>query len=339
MALKKYSCNQCQEFDNKQYKYCAKCGNEINKGEKSTQAGMIVLNVFLLFVAIASLVLAYLFYLHKENFVWNILLAIGIALGPASIINLLYNSIIRKEIRTVIKDNYQDLNDNAKEQISEETNKIRMYIDRIKGLDKTGVIKVFPNRKCAVPDIIKMIELEDQEIYIVATSMKGLRKLVNGNGKNIISILKEKEDKNVIIKFLLTHPAFAYLRENSEQYKREVHLAEDVIESISTLKENNFNLDNVFLVKSPPTIFGILTSKHMLLNPYPYMKRSYKTLTLLLSNDTCSDVYDYYKEAHFHIAKDNPNIVPLKDVDNIEIYKKYPDVVEVIKKELSRVLS
>jgi hypothetical protein len=253
----------------------------------------------------------------------NVLISAGIALGPVSLLGILYEWFLFDEIREGAKIAFS-------QEIASYVNPVICKLDeqRIKLLENTyvlselhklGIIKAYTQRKNAFKILRENMENEKEEIFLVGTSLRGLLHPHIGD-KIFQGILREKFSKikngksQIQIRILLTHPAFAYLRQNLEKLysrKEEFSIAQEIYEAVLQLKELGAAPYNVQFIKGTPTCFGVKTSKMMLINPYPYQDQALGSFCLIISNDpNRDDIYQSFEKTHF--IWDSPNNVSLK---------------------------
>ena len=252
----------------------------------------------------------------------SVLISLGIALGPVSILGIIYEWFLFDEIREGSKlafsceiSAYFDpvikkLND-QREKLLEST-----YI--LSELRKLGIIKAYKLRKNAFNGLRDYLINEEEEIFLVGTSLRGLLHPHIGD-REFQSILKSKFEKikkgesQIRIRILLTHPAFAYLRQNLEKLysrKEEFSIAQEIYEAVLQLKDLGADPNNIQFIKGTPTCFCVKTSKIMLINPYPYQDQALGSFCLVISNEANRDeIYQGFERTHF--IWDSPNTVTL----------------------------
>jgi hypothetical protein len=176
-------------------------------------------------------------------------------------------------------------------------------VDLLKSVRYAGITGVFKRRETALEEFAKALDEESKDIMIVGSSLKGLLQL--DEYKTLSDKLKFKAGlPGMRVRFLLTHPIVADLRASQE--KRGLsEIGEEVIRSLETLRCWNIPSDNVRLYLGTPTCFGIMTTRKMLINPYPYSSVSYDSpcLTVEYSPEGGSErigyFYDEFKSRHF----------------------------------------
>ena len=188
-------------------------------------------------------------------------------------------------------------------------------IDILQEIRDAGIIGVYRRREKAFDSFIAAIDDEDKEIMVVGSSMKGL--LQNDDFKEARQTLKFKiNSAKVRVKFLLTHPAFADFRAKQER-REPTEIGKEILSSLRILKEWEIKPSDVKLYMGTPTSFAMITSKKMLVNPYPYMFQAYNSPCFVLTCDHGPHgcyIYDEFKAHHFG-AWDTEMAVPVIDFD------------------------
>ena len=165
---------------------------------------------------------------------------------------------------------------------------MRSLIARITKLfdasERKGLEMVYPNRMEALKEFALYMKEEREEVLIIGSSLLGLFLYVPG----FKDIVQENPKK---FKFLLTHPDDSSKREGPEGRDPGV-IRREIIEGIHKLIKWDVPLDNIRLYRVSPTVFTIITSTHMLLNPYPYCTEAYRCWCLQVSSK--GSIYKQY---------------------------------------------
>ena len=166
-------------------------------------------------------------------------------------------------------------------------------LDLLKAVQRAGVIGIHKRRESALKEFEEHLDKEDKEIRIIGSSLKGL--LQKEECKEIAETLQVKVKLGCQVKFLLTHPIFADLRASQEN-RRPTVIGKEIIDTLRLLKSWGVDSKNVRLYLGTPTCFAIKTTRHMLVNPYPYMAVSYDSPCLILqhSEHVGSEQSDYF---------------------------------------------
>lgn len=295
-------------------------------------------------IALAALALFLLGWLVFKSDVRlaNVLINLGLALGPVSFLGIIYEWFLFDEIRAGAKmalaaeiascispvldkmeEHGQELMDNT-------------YI--LSQIHKLGIIKAYEDRRSAFSVLKEQMEHEHHEIFLIGTSLRGLLDEEIGDVA-FQEILKDKFEKiekgtlKLRIKILLTHPAFAYLRQDLEKLqsrKEEFSIGQEIYDAVLQLKRLGAKPYHIQFVKGTPTCFAVKTSKNMLINPYPYQDQALGSFCLVISNEPNRDyIYRLFERTHF--IWDSPNTEPL---DSFE----YSGMVSIFHKSLQELM-
>jgi hypothetical protein len=195
-------------------------------------------------------------------------------------------------------------------------------LDLLNAIKDAGIVGVFRNREKAFKEFVRDIDAEDTEISIVGSSLKGL--LQDDKFTEVRETLKTKVGLKVRIKFLITHPSIADLRVKQER-REPTQIGREIIQTLQILKEWGVKSQDVKLYLGTPTAFSMMTSKKMLVNPYPYMFQSYDSPCLILQSerdDRLCYFYNEFKTHHFGAWGTNMS-VPIDDFEKeIEHYSQ-----------------
>jgi len=219
----------------------------------------------------------------------------------------------------------------------------RQLIDATKTLSilkHCGVVDAFQRRAEAYKVIKEWLKDNNlKEFIFVGTSFRGLFWDKEGDPDILKLIVKRaqenpellNDENELYLRFIFTHPAFAYLRELAEGYERpdsdkKFSIREEIIYSALLLRQAGIPERCIKFYKGTPTLFGVMTDKHVFLNPYPYKKQSYTSFGLVAEKvkgtEEYLSIYTTYKKSHFEgVWRDNSNTVKWLD-DNLEDYWK-----------------
>ena len=253
----------------------------------------------------------------------TVLISVGISLGPVSLLGILYEWFLFDEIREGARIAFASVIashiDPTICKLEEQREKLLESTYVLAELHKLGIVKAYKERKNAFSVLRDYMENETDEIFLVGTSLRGL--LHPHIGDEIFQkILKDKfaaikeGRSSVRIRIMLTHPAYAYLRQNLENLfarKEEFSIAQEIYEAVLQLMDLGAESHNIQFIKGTPTCFGVKTSRAMLINPYPYQDQALGSFCLITSNEPNRDhIYRSFDKTHF--IWDSPNTVSLK---------------------------
>ena len=292
----------------------------------------------LLYLLIASIscglfLLGWYFY-EKEPRMSQILISLGIALGPVSFLGMIYDWFLFDEIREGAKiaftsEIYNYL-DPVISKMTHHTNELMSNTFILSQMHKLGIVAAYKERRIAFTELKEIMRYEEKELFIIGTSLRGLVDEEVGD-KEFQDILRNKfieieEGSSLRIKILMTHPAFAYLRQDLEklysQDREQISIAKEIYNSVRQLKELGAKPENIQFVKGTPTCFGVKTSKKMLINPYPYQDQALGSFCLLIGKDpNRDDLYRSFERSHF--IWDSPNTVKIESFSAVGVGKVF----------------
>lgn len=283
---------------------------------------MITLVLFILFVSLAILN----FSLGGQEIITNLLLAIGTTCGPLSIMGLFlkagFEPIIKEAAKECFKHeitNIRSTLDTKMQDCKKHSQELLDNSQTLSELRESGITGIFPNRNKSLGIIKKWLNDNSNEIFIfVGTSFRGLYWEKKGDPeilKKIKDLAEAKPDLvnktgGYYLRFLFTHPAFAYLRESSEGCEREdsqhFKIREEILESVLKLRSIGIPEHCIKFWKGTPTMFGVQTDHGMLINPYPNKSQSFTSVSIHLEPNkkghTTPTLYDFYSQLHFKDA-------------------------------------
>lgn len=226
------------------------------------------------------------------------------------------------------------------ERCEEHTRKLLDATKTLSVLKHCGVVDAFQRRAEAYGIIKEWLHDNNlKEFIFVGTSFRGLYWDQEGD-REILDLIKKRaetspellnDENELYLRFIFTHPAFAYLRELAEGYERpdsnkKFSIREEIIYSALLLREAGIPERCIKFYKGTPTVFGVMTDKHVFLNPYPYKKQSYTSFGFIaekvVGTEEYLSLYTTYRKSHFAgVWRDNANTVKWVD-DNLEDYWK-----------------
>lgn len=248
----------------------------------------------------------------------SILRDVAIAIGPVWMLGLLYQHFLFKEIReastvasaSALLAQARPLLDGIRASAREVQNEV----ENMMHLRDLGVERAFKRRRDALALVCEWLRGEQSEVAFVGTSLRGLFWEEVGS-KEVASILEtrlKEANRTCRFKFLLTHPAFADLRQGLERIHRpeDFQISTEILESTRRLLRMGARPEEIRFVKATPTCFAIKTSEHMLINPYPLENQSLASFCLIVGNQEGRNrIYTAFEENHFIF--ESANSVPL----------------------------
>lgn len=327
-------CRSCGRVLQEDTTFCPYCGKKRKGHRQMPLYGSTVLYIMAAVMAVAFGIIGYKIF-QNNNALSNVLFSLSAALGPVSLFGLIYDRLLKKSLQDAAFDSFSEQSRNvchsSIQKLDEEQQRVEDLIKRLMHISQVGLFAAFPQRKYAFPYIADTISAEEKEIYIVGTSFRGLLWPSIGEEKIMKSISEKIKNSECKVRFLLTHPAFAHLRQSLEgiQRREEFHIAQEILDTLLIFKRAGVDYKDVRFVKGTPTIFGIKTSKYMLINPYPSQRQAYKSLTLILDSDNGENqVYQAFDHAHFQGVWDGRNVDMLEGYDILSVKKIFDDSLQ-----------
>lgn len=141
----------------------------------------------------------------------------------------------------------------------------------------------------------------DNTINIVSSSARGLVGYIDREPSKL-----QKDWRNIItthprsFRILLTHPAFAHLRQPAEErasgdIELEILKTAIYLHCVAGMKANELRL-----YRGSPTVFAIQVGDHILLNPYPYGTMAMDTLCLEFERGQEGSYISKFTHMHFN---------------------------------------
>jgi transcriptional regulator with XRE-family HTH domain len=182
-------------------------------------------------------------------------------------------------------------------------------IHLLQAMDKMGMRGVYPNRSEAMEAFSSWLEKEENYITIVSSSFVGVMRTAS---QNVSELLKTKVKKVKSFQILMTHPEVSKWREDQEG-RASGSIEKEILETVENLV-NKWGVDeeNIKFYRGAPTVFLLLTSQRMLLNPYTYQTEAFKTVTFEVAPTPLNkdSIYNQYFEHHFRRPWESQNSIP-----------------------------
>jgi hypothetical protein len=196
-----------------------------------------------------------------------------------------------------------------------------------------GVERLYLDRAGAIRDFSQHIKLESERIIIIGSSLKGLLDPTERDKqkKEFADVLKRKITAGITVEFLLTHPALAFLREDAEG-RKEGDIKAEIITTLEYLvRDLGVSPGSIWLYHGTPTIFSLITSERMLVNPYTYQANAYENFCFEISKRSEQGLYTRLLSAHFTRPLDNRGtttaltLEAMRDLKSRSLVDLFPD--------------
>lgn len=283
--------------------------------------------------------------LKGPSLVVSLSISLATAFGPIAIVTIFLKVGFEAIVFDAAKESLDKLLEEQKMNLFETQNNLNLQLREcekqsqnliantvtLSVLKRCGIVDAF-ERRAAVYKKIKswLRDRNNKEFMFVGTSFRGLY-WENEGDPEIKELIKERvkeqpellhNSDSLFLRFLFTHPAFAYLREIAEGDERPdgqyFKIREEILRSVLILRRIGIPEKCIKFFKGTPTLFGVMTDEAMFLNPYPYKKQSYTSFGLIISKVPSEDeqfsLYKMYKSAHFEgVWRDTENTVTWQD--------------------------
>lgn len=327
-------CPHCERILAEDSRYCPFCGFRRLGFHFKPLRGFTVLYLLLLIMSATFFCIGFRIF-NSNDPLGSVLFSLGTALGPVALIGLIYEYLLKDSLREAALRSYSEFSETAFQksidQLSQQGDSLEDLTKRLLHIGNVGLVGAFPERRYAFAYIEDAITSEEKEIFIVGTSFRGLLWPTPGEEKIMRRIAQKIEDTACEVRFILTHPAFAHLRQSLEvvQRRETFHIAQEILETVMILKNSGVPYHNIRFARGTPTIFGFMTSKMMLLNPYPLQLQAFTSLTFILdSKNGENPVYRAFERAHFRGVWDGRNVDTIDGFDIVSLQKVFDQSLE-----------
>ncbi len=245
-----------------------------------------------------------------------LLLTLGAGLVSTALISIVLDLIWSKARIDVEKQNMQPVFD----RFDELANRLKGLhalmegtLDRVRAFEVLGLKYWNPSRVEALTRFLKYAkELVGTVDEPCDASLNGAISVVSSSARGLIGHLDrepqsiQREWRELIRKhpssfrILLTHPAYAHLRQPAEERSTgdiELEILKTAIFLHCVAKMNEAQLR---LYRGSPTVFTIKVHQHILLNPYPYGKMAMDTLCLEFESAEEASYIGSFLSMHFN---------------------------------------
>lgn len=336
------------------------------RGEQKKFATALLVATGLIFI-VCILIAVITEVLKGPQLIVSLCISLATAFGPIAIVTLFarvgFDAIFYEAAVNSIEDAIDDERKNLDRFRKDLSVQLRLCQDHsqqlidntatLSVLRKCGVVDAFEHRAAAYERIKSWLrDRNNTEFVFVGTSFRGLYWQGEGDSE-IYELIKERARENIkllnnsdslFLRFIFTHPAFAYLREQSEGNERPdnfFRIREEILRSVLMLREIGIPEKAIKFFKGTPTLFGLMTDNNMFLNPYPYKKQAYTSFGFIVGNtNTLSAQFSLYRTfriAHFDgVWRDTKNTVSWHD-DKLEEFWK-STIASVIPENLDKAM-
>ncbi len=252
--------------------------------------------------------------LQIQQWLKIIMVNIGCGLIATAIISVILDLFWSKERAKIEQDEMKPFLDEFKEF----TNKLSNLEEQLKAFKILGLNSCYSSRNEALDKFynyaseaierVPKSKVDDSDcvkctgkINIVSSSARGLIGYLDREDNEIQKKWRElitKHPRNFQI--LLTHPAYAHLRQPAEERSSGDIEMEILKTAMYLLMVAGMSNNEQRFYRGSPTVFLIQVNKHYLLNIYPYGKMAMNTLCLEFESANENSYVSDFSRMHFH---------------------------------------
>jgi hypothetical protein len=274
---------------------------------------------YTLFIIIVGIVLGVVITILASQFAagstgYNLLTSMGSGLMATAFISLILELIWSNQRTEAEKSELQPIYDKLKD-VPDKLGKLEGRLEAFKQL---GFNNCYSSRNDALKtflgyaqNIVKEVEVCDQAntserslqttVNIVSSSARGLMGYIDREPSQLQKAWRElitMQPKN--FRLLLTHPAFAHLRQPAEErasgdIELEILKTTIYLHCVAGMKSNELRF-----YRGSPTVFAIQVGDHILVNPYPYGTMAMDTLCLEFERGKEGSYIAKFMNMHFN---------------------------------------
>jgi hypothetical protein len=140
---------------------------------------------------------------------------------------------------------------------------------------------------------------QDARVWIISSSIKGFLDATSESfdGRRMMERISRC---GCDLRIMMTDPSLADLRAKQE-HRAAGEIPGEVKMNLAYLKRIGVQRESVRFYPGTPTVFAIVTSDRMLLNPYPYQTEAFRCFSVIVHKtlNPDSDIYHQYQRYHF----------------------------------------
>lgn len=160
--------------------------------------------VYLLLMTIGAVLIglgAYARWQHKESWLPELCIALGVAIAAPGILSYLYPRYMPEEIKLEIQRPAQEFKQAAVTMVDEAVEEVvshyRAELSLLASAAEAGLLSVYQSRKAAIQAFLPFIDDEKNEILVVGSSLKGLLQEEDVEYQNARALLERKRKQGV----------------------------------------------------------------------------------------------------------------------------------------------
>ena len=266
---------------------------------------------------------------------------IGAASFASSFIGLTLEVVWGRQRALLLKEEAQPMI----EQMNGTVDRLEAVENRINAINQLGLKNCFESRSDAISvfykyasDHLKGSEKNSDKcveckghIDIVSSSARGLIGFLDRDVTSIQQkwrdLIKDHPKK---VRFLLTHPSFAYLRQPAEE-RDPGSIEMEILKTMMYLQQLlSPEVKNIRLYRGSPTTFLIRVGNKILLNSYPYGEMAMKSMCLELHSEESDGFAVAFAGMHFNHTWSFDN-QPSKNIDGkdlVTVVRSLQDIID-----------
>lgn len=286
----------------------------ISEGERRFKHQFYTLLIIIVGIVMGVIIIVFADQFETGSTGYNLLTSMGSGLMATAFISLILELIWSNQRTEAEKSELQPIYDKLKD-VPDKLGKLEGRLEAFKQL---GFNNCYSSRNDALhtflvyaQNIVKEVEARNHEnqgerslqttINIVSSSARGLMGYIDREPSQLQRAWRElitMQPKS--FRLLLTHPAFAHLRQPAEErasgdIELEILKTTIYLHCVAGMKSNELRF-----YRGSPTVFAIQVGDHILVNPYPYGTMAMDTLCLEFERGKEGSYIAKFMNMHFN---------------------------------------
>lgn len=255
----------------------------------------------------------------------------GLSLVPVGVVTLILSRyastitemLLREAVTTTIRDRLEQdmeaIDSTVKSDLQTIREIVREGMERVEqdmqalsplfaAASKLGLEDVVLTRGIALTKFAWFLDAEAQKVdrgesarvWIVSSSLKGFLESTSEHfdGRRVIERIGQC--RNCDLRIMMTDPEVADLRAKQER-RESGEIPQEVRMNMAYLKRIGIARDSVRFYPGTPTVFAVVTTDRMLLNPYPYQTEAFRCFSMIIHKtlNPNADIFHQYLKYHF----------------------------------------
>ena len=296
--------------------------------EVSTITERLRLALALLLLGVGFGLVVFGWYVKNDHF-YNL----GLTLGPSGLIVLVFEYLVRISLETRNLQQLNGIRSDTARSLEETASELRQIATFDLDRGELGLVGIYANRADAVRfAIARMIDAETQGIYIVGSTIFGLRCDVADGPQRIVLTpemllqkISNRKSNGCDIRILLTHPKRIIERHSQEAKVRSAErgpIASELRTACRLLTDQKL-ADCTKLYDGSPTCFTMVFKgqRRMIVNPYPSEGEAYNSWAVMIE-DREKGIYQRFLASHVEGPWNNKKLAQPLTASIIDQLKK-----------------